>query len=210
MKDYQCYNMIMDHRNFCLTFKARIILPLILVPIIVSKAHAFYTEVGINYSYKKSVLDSLNMIEQQTTTGSLSFYIWERVAVEFSYTNGLNVKKEKELASTTSNSQRITTQYTNIYESNLIYVFADRKTVFQPYIKGGGAYIQKRQVAQIDNTDPWEITQTGWAPGAGVGFKYLLTDSIGLKVSYDVLKTPVDNSTSIDDVMGRIGLSWIF
>lgn len=171
---------------------------------------SLYTELGLNYAYKKTFIDNLNNTEQQGTTGSISLYFWERVAFELSYTNSLYVKKEQNL-SATSTSIRTTTQIADIYDLEVIYVFADRKAALQPYIKAGAAYISKRQTSQIDNNPAWSVgPYTGTAPSYGVGLKFFLTDSIALRMGYDVVTTPIDNSNSAQDINGRVGLSWIF
>lgn len=172
---------------------------------------ALFIELGLNYAYKKTLFSDVDYIEQQGTTFSLSFYVWERIAIETSYTNGLYVKQEKESASIGNNSLRTTTQWSDIYGGDLIYVFADRKATFQPYIKGGMAFIKKRQRTQIDNAAPIEPADvTGTAPSYGVGFKVFFTEAMAIRVGYDVIQTPVDNTTTANDLNGRVGISWIF
>jgi len=174
-----------------------------------SSAWALQTEIGINYNYKKSSFDADNNTEQQSATGSVSLYFWERVALELSYTNGLYIKKEKQ-PSTTTTFLRTTTQYTDVYGSDLIFILSDRKAVFQPYIKGGGAFVRVKQVVQDDGASPWEITYNGLSPSYGVGFKFFLTEAFAFRTSYDVIETPTNNGTKITDITGRVGVSWMF
>lgn len=177
------------------------------------QAQALYTELGVNYAYKKSSMDAINNTEQQSTTGSVSLYFWDRVAIELSYTNSLYVKKEQNSAAATT-SVRTTSQISDIYGCDLIYVFADKKASFQPYIKGGAAYIVKTQKTQIDNQPPWNIaTPAGTpyiAPSYGIGLKFFLTDAIALRTGFDVMRTPIDPTNYVEDTNGRLGLSWIF
>ena len=183
----------------------------ILALFISAPASALYTEVGINYMYKKTFIDEMNNSEQQGTTGSVSFYFWERVAVELSYTSSVYSKRERNDAST--NDKRTTTQYAEIYGTDLIYVFADKKAKFQPYMKGGVAYIKKRQTTDVDNQPQAhnEITiKPGWAPSYGVGFKFFLTEAFAIRAGWDVVRTPIDDTNYADDLSGRVGLSWIF
>ena len=173
-------------------------------------AEAMYTEIGINYIYKMSYIDSLNGIEQQGITGSISFYFWDQIAIETSYTNSLLVKNEQNI-SALSPSVRVTSQVANIYGLDLIYVFGDRKATFQPYIKAGVGYMDKVQTTQIDNNPPWTVGPfQGLAPDYGIGLKYFVTDTIALKLGYDVVVTPIDNNNTAQDINGRAGLSWIF
>lgn len=175
-------------------------------------AHAALgVELGVNYSYKKTFIDSMDNVEQQGTTGTVSMYFWERLAVELSYTNGLYVKKERQDASVNSTTIRVTTQYSDIYGLDLIYVFADRKARFQPFVKGGIAYIKKRQTVQIGTDPSFTIEPNpGYAPGYGAGIKFFFTESMAIRASYDVVKTPIDSNTTADDISGRVGISWMF
>lgn len=174
-----------------------------------STVHAINTELGVNYSYKKSMFDDMNNTEQQSATGSVSFYFWEKVALELSYTNGLYVKKEKQ-PDFAGAFQRTTTQYTDVYGADLIWVLAEKKAVFQPFIKGGGAFVRIKQVVQDDNNATWELLYSGMSPSYGVGFKLFLTEAFALRTSYDGLETPTNNGTKITEFSGRIGVSWIF
>ena len=184
----------------------------LLVGLFSNSAHAVATEVGFNYQYKKTIVDSLNNVEQQGMTGTLALYFWEQVATEFSYTNSVYVKREKADAVPGSSLQRITTQTADVYGLDLIYVRADRKARFQPYIKGGIAYLKKKQ-SYIQGTDSWPTdgsgVMQGWGPSYGVGLKFFLTETISFRAGYDVVRTPIDNSNSADDTSARVGLSWM-
>lgn len=165
-------------------------------------------ELGTSYTYKKSAFDATNNTEQQATTGSISFYFWERIALELSYTNGLYVRKEKQ-PDFVGAFLRTTTQYSDIYGSDLIFILADRKAPFQPYLKGGGAYVNIKQVIQDDNNNPWEMKYSGLSPSYGLGFKFFFTEALAIRTSYDVIETPVNNDVKVSEVSGRIGLSWM-
>lgn len=171
---------------------------------------AAYVELGVSYNYKKSTYDGNNNTEQQSTTGSVSFYAWEQIGIELSYTTGLYVQKSKNTVNATS-LVRTTTQYSDIYGFDLIYVIWGKPNKFQPYIKGGGAYIKKKQIVQDEGQLPGEVLPpVAWAPSYGVGFKYFLTEALAIRAGYDILHTPIDNGVAVDDIAGRIGLSWIF
>jgi opacity protein-like surface antigen len=172
------------------------------------EAGAIYTEIGSNYNYKKSTYDTNNNFEQQSSTFSLSFYFWEQLGLELSYTNGLAIKKE--LATYSQALLTTTTQYSDVYGADLIYVLSDKQSKLQPYIKGGAAYVKKRQVIQAFGQPASEILPSpGVAPSYGAGFKFFLTESLALRAGYDVIHTPIDDNTKVDDIAGRIGLSWI-
>lgn len=164
------------------------------------------------YNYKKVTFDAQNTSESQGITGSVSFYLWDRIALETSYTNSLFVKKESEVATIGSTQTRTVTQKSDIYELNLQYlIIPDRKAVFQPFIKGGVAYINKKQNIQIDGDFPFEVSPApGMGPSAGIGAKIFLTESLSLRLSYDIVRTPIEGGTTADDATGRAGISWMF
>jgi len=186
------------------------VLTSLLIPLLFSSSlWAMNTELGVNYNYKKSTFDTDNNTEQQSATASVSFYFWERVALELSYTNGLYVRKEKQ-PNYSGAFLRTTTQYSDVYGADIIYLLADRKATFQPFIKGGGAYVRIKQVVQDDNNNPWEIVYSGPSPSYGVGFKFFITEAFAFRASYDAIETPVNNDTKVTELNGRIGVSWMF
>lgn len=172
-------------------------------------AHAMNVELGLNYNYKKSTFDSTNNTEQQSTTGSVSLYFWEKIALELSYTNGLYVRKEKQ-PDLVGSFTRTTTQYSDIYGADVIFILSDRKAAFQPFVKGGGAMVQIKQVVQDDNNSPWEIKYNGLSPSYGVGFKFFITEAFAIRTSYNAIQTPVNDNVKVTDINGRIGVSWMF
>jgi outer membrane autotransporter protein len=175
-----------------------------------SQAQALYTEIGASYVYKTSYVDNANNMQSQGITGSVSVYFWERVALEASYTNTL-LLNQSQAVSATSPSVIYTRETDTSYGLDLIYVFADRKATFQPYVKGGVAYVTKTQNTQIDNNPQWTVgPYTGLAPEYGIGLKFLLTDAFAIRAGYDVQITPVGNSATAQDINGRVGLSWMF
>lgn len=187
----------------------RLLLPLLFICSFSVTALAMDTEIGLNYNYKKSAFDENNNTEQQSATGSISFYFWERVALETSYTSGLYVKKEKQ-PSYAGSFLRTTTQYTDVYGADLIFVLSDRKAMLQPYIKGGVAYVKVKQVVQDEGANPWEILYSGPSPSYGAGLKFFITEAFAVRMSYDAIVTPVNNDTKVTDITGRVGVSWIF
>lgn len=170
-------------------------------------AFAVYTEVGVSYSYKKTSFSENDTLESQSTTASVSFYIWERIALELSYTDGLAVRKESPGNTFPS---RETTQNTTVIGSDLIFGFADRKALIQPYVKGGVAHISKRQSVQDEGYAAWEIKpDSAYAPSYGFGIRIMLTESLSIKASYDAWRTPVQDGVSTTDSSGRVGVSWV-
>jgi hypothetical protein len=173
----------------------------------VSAAQAFYTELGASYSQKTTTFDQNNSSESESVTGSISLYFLERVALELSYTDAYGVRKEKAFS---GDAQRTTTQKSQIMGADLILMFADKKSLFQPYIKGGGAQIVRNQEVKIEGLDTYKIApETATVPSYGVGLKISLTESFGIKLSYDVWKTPIGDGAQTDDNAIRAGITWV-
>lgn len=176
-----------------------------------SYSNAIYTELGVSYNYKKVTYDEANNTESQGLTGSISFYLWERVGLELAYTSSTAYKIEPTYDLTNQTRQRKTVQRSNIYETNLQYLLvADRKATFQPFIKGGVAYISKKQELQIDGDFSQEVKpKPGFGPSIGIGMKVFLSETLSLRFGYDVVRTPIDDNTTADDITGRMGISWV-
>ncbi|KYG67550.1 hypothetical protein AZI86_10050 [Bdellovibrio bacteriovorus] len=172
-----------------------------------SYAHAFYTELGASYGRKTTTFDQENSFDTESITGSLSIYFLERMALELSYTDATGVKKEK---ASLTDPRRTTTQKSQILGADLILAFADKKALFQPYVKGGGAQIKRSQTAVIEGAGTASIDpETATVPSYGAGMKIQLTETFGLKFSYDVWKTPLDGGAQTDDSSIRAGVTWI-
>ncbi len=174
-------------------------------------AHCLYVELGLSYSHKKTSFDADNTIDAESTTGSLSFYFFERFALEGSYTSALGVRREKLTVGTTVVTTQNVTQKTQVYGLDLIWILSDRKSFFQPFIKGGLAQINRAQEVQVDGLQTYTVTpENAVVPSYGLGFKLNLTDQLGLKFSYDAWQTPIGSGTTSMDASTRAGISWIF
>lgn len=170
-------------------------------------ANAMYTELGASYGYKTQTYDANNDNKTESLTGSVSLYFWERVALELSYTDATAVVTSKAF---TSDPKRTTTQRSQIMGADLIFILADKQALFQPYIKGGVAQIYRTQTIKIEGQDTYSNDpDKALAPSYGVGLKVSLTETFGLKFSYDAWKTPVGNNTQTDDSAFRAGVTWI-
>jgi len=194
-----CYNKSMNK-----------IFALLLLAVSVSfsfPAHAIYTELGVSYGRKTTTFDENNKFDSESVTGSLSLYFLERLALELSYTDATGLREEK---ASPSDPKRTTTQKSQILGADLILVFADKKSLFQPYIKGGGAQISRYQEVKIEGQNTFKLEpETATVPSYGVGLKIQLTDAFGIKLSYDVWKTPIGGGLQTDDSSIRAGVTWI-
>lgn len=190
-------------KHFCLqkTFKLLTVFGFFLV--FNQSALALITEIGLNYSYSKKNFNSSNFYQTESKTASLSFYLFEKIALELSYTDSFYENQEKD-----ANSSRVIQQQSNISGADLIFVLTDQRDTFQPYIKGGAAYISKKAVIKYANADAYTIpTKDGVAPSYGIGLKYKLNEKFSLRLGYDLWQTPMDDGTKTDDASFKAGLS---
>lgn len=170
-------------------------------------ASALYTELGLSYGRKTTSFDKNNTYDSESMTGSLSLYFLERLALELSYTDALGIREEK---ASGSDPRRTTTQKSQIMGADLILMFADRKALLQPYIKGGGAQISRYQEVKIEGYGQTSTIEpeTATVPSYGAGLKIQLSEGLGIKLSYDVWKTPIGEGMQTDDSSMRVGITW--
>lgn len=170
-------------------------------------AQALYTELGASYGYKTQTYDANNNNKTESLTGSLSLYFWERIALELSYTDATAIVESKAY---TADPKRTTKQRSQIMGADLIFILSDKKSLFQPYIKGGVAQIIRTQTIKIEGQDTYSNDpESAVAPSYGAGLKIAITDTFGLKFSYDAWKTPVGGDTQTDDSAFRAGVTWV-
>lgn len=175
--------------------------------IVSTSASAMYTELGLSYGRKTTTFDEQNSFDSESITGSLSLYFLERLALELSYTDATGIRYEKASA---TDAKRVTTQKSQVIGADLILVFADKKALFQPYIKAGGAQISRYQEIKIEGQNTFTIEpENATVPSYGAGLKIQVTEALGIKLSYDVWKTPIGGGAQTDDSSMRAGITWI-
>jgi len=168
------------------------------------KAQAIVTELGLSYGYQKKTFNASNYYQSESKSASVSFYFLDRFALEFSYTDSFYEGEESDTTST-----RTVQQSSQFTDSSLIYVVTSKQSPIQPYIKGGAAYIKKNQTIRYQNASAITIPEsTGWAPSYGVGLKVQVTEKFGIKLSYDLWKTPLSDGTNSDDTSFKAGMTW--
>lgn len=191
-------------------FFLKLIVAVVSFQFVTVTAHAIAAEVSLSYTYLRRSFDELNWFANQASTAGISIYLGQRIATELSYTNGLYVKKERDVASLNSTAQRTTTQHTSSYDASIIFLFADRSASVQPYLKAGGSYIQRKQEVQSDNDIPFSITPSdALAPSFGAGLRIKIGEQFGIRMAVDGVQTPIDDASSIYDFSGRVGLTWM-
>lgn len=161
-------------------------------------------ELGLSYSFQKKTFNASNYYQSDSKSASISFSFLEKLALEFSYTDGFYESQESD-----SNSTRVLQQKTQMTDSSLIFMILDRQSIIQPYIKGGAAYIQKQQEIRYVNASTISIPEShGWAPSYGAGLKFALSERFSIRVGYDVWQTPLSDGTKSDDSAFKAGLTW--
>lgn len=185
--------------------KRHFYLPLLLLLFVSARAEALATEIGLSYGYQKKTFNATNFYQTESKSASLSFYFLERLALELSYTDSFYESHESD-----SSSTRIVQQSSQFADSSLVFMLLTKGYPVQPYVKGGAAYITKTQTVKYENASAIDIPPSrGWAPSYGAGLKILLTERFSVKLSYDVMQTPLSDGTNSDDSTFRAGLSWI-
>jgi len=172
-------------------------------------SHAMFTELGLTYGRKRTTFDANNDSDSEYTTASVSLYFAERMALELSYTDAATVQHQQ-LSS--ADLPRTIYQKSDILGADLVYIFADKTAVFQPFVKAGIAQI-KRNLEYKDGSFPTQTTpipDNSIAPSYGVGFKVAVTDAFGIKASYSVWQTPIGNGQKTNDDAISAGVTWMF
>lgn len=173
------------------------------IVLISQSVFALVTEIGLNYSFQKKTFSPDNYYQSDSKSASLSLYFLEKFALELSYTDSFYESQESD-----SVSVRVIQQSSKVSGADLVFVMADKTSLFQPYIKAGTAYIQKSRQIKYQNANAIDIpTKDGFAPSYGVGIKFKLNERFSFKVGYDVWKTPLDDGSSSDDTAFKAGIS---
>lgn len=173
-----------------------------------SFSQAMYAEMGLSYGRKKTTFDANNNYESESITGSMSLYFAEQIALELSYTEATGIAKQQPTPDTTP---RVIYQKTQIFGSDLILILAGRQSMFQPFIKGGMAYLARRQEVK-DGTMKTEVlpVDEAYVPSYGFGLKIDLTASFGVKAAYSIWQTPIGGGAKTNDDAITAGMTWKF
>lgn len=183
-----------------------------------TQSFAGFTEIGASVNYRRTSIDENNFSDSTSYTGSISYYFWERSALELSYTSGIGKLSTK--ADGISEITQVQIAQFSMTSLDLVLSLAGREDPFQPYIKVGAGYVDKKIFKENEIEGRQLIQkQSGIVPSAGVGLKIGLTKSLSLKLGIDAWTSPLDddskNSEGEDrklqiDYAGRAGLAWLF
>lgn len=169
-------------------------------------AQAVTTEFGLSYGYRTTNFTENNFEESDSASATMSMYFFERIALELSYTQQ-QIKREERFTSD-ADTRRIY-QSTIFYGSDLILILADKKDLFQPYLKGGVAYFTKEQSIKtgtmLTQSQPKE---EGTVPSYGLGLRIAISERTNIRLSYDVWSTDLAGLEK-KDTFFKAGLTWM-
>lgn len=171
---------------------------------------AGFVELGGSVNYRRSSFDSQNYQELISYTGSVAYYFMEMSALELSYTNGYS---DMSISSPYNPIESRYETYTNfqLLALDLVFSFAEKEDMFQPYIKLGGGYLKKQVFFQVNGGDIDLVSsQEGMVPSGGIGCRLMLTRSIAIKLGLDAWTTPPTEQPVTVDYAGSLGASWLF
>lgn len=172
-------------------------------------AHAGVIELSYTYSQRSSFINDDNYNKTKSHTGSIAWYFFDLSAIEFSYTKGQGQVSGK--SSTDTRAIRLDT-FLEMYDISLVFTLAQKDWAFQPYIKGGAAWIDK-EIYRDDNNGYNLISKTDKdevVPSFGVGFRYYFTKAISLRAGFDRWRTGKDGDKEVWDDALRAGISFAF
>lgn len=174
------------------------------ISLIAPASWALVTELGLSYGFQKKTFNASNYYQSDSKSASVSVYFLEKLMLELSYTDGFYEGQESD-----STSTRTIQQSTKMADTSLVFMLLDRKGMIQPYLKGGVAYISKKQEVRYLNASVMPIPESaGWAPSYGGGLKFALGERFSIRLGYDVWQTPLSDGTKSDDSAFKAGLMW--
>lgn len=165
---------------------------------------AMVTELGLSYGYSKKTFNATNYYQTDAKSASVTIYPFAKWAFEFSYTDSFYESHESD-----SNSTRVVQQSSRITDASVVFMMLSNTHFVQPYLKAGSAYVSKSQVIKYLNASAITIPEsTGWAPSYGTGIKIVLSERFSVKMSYELVQTPLSDGTNSDDSSFKAGLNW--
>lgn len=149
-------------------------------------AHAGLVEVSYQYSQTESKFDEFNFSRSLSHTASFAWYFLEMSALEVSYTRGEGQISGKAASDPDALKYRTDLQ---MYGADLVFTLAGKDWAFQPYVKGGAAWVDKKIFRKSTSISAEELISStdkdDAVPSMGAGFRVKLTKTIRLKASYD-------------------------
>lgn len=189
----------------------------ILILFFVQNASADYFEFGLAGNYRKVHLSDSTTSqdaydENYAYVGTFAYYFREMTALELSYSMGRNTRSAPSdvISSTTVHDY-------SMYGADLVFTFGKRTDDWIPYVKGGVAYFDKKDITYqyTDHTNANNSFNSvvklkpTLVPSAGLGMQLKLTSDLFFKFGIEMWTSgPVDKDIKQFDWAGRVGISW--
>jgi len=190
---------------------------LIFIAIFVSPfSHAAFAgviEMSYSFSRTDSRFDADNFSRSLSHTGSIAWYFMQMSAIEFSYTRGEGQVSGRPSSETEAIRYRTEMQ---LWGADLVVTLAKKEWAFQPYIKGGGALIDKKTYRLANSVSPgpetllFQTDPNDPVPSMGAGFRLRLNEQFNIRASYDRWRSGNAQDTQIWDSAVRAGFSFMF
>lgn len=164
-------------------------------------------ELSVSGNLRNSKLNEDNFQKTFSLTGSFAVYLWERTAVEISYTQGASTLQS--LPSPNDSKVTIESEF-KLFGGDFVTTFGSRKSPIQPYIKLGIAYMDKKITRIVDVGSSQLDPVTGIVPSGGLGIKIKTSDRFFIKLGADLWASPIGDSEDSLDYTFRFGLSTYF
>lgn len=170
------------------------------------QASAGYLELGVSGSYKQSYIDTDSWELTTAYTASVDWYFALQSALELSYTNG----SQQTYLHFDDRPSQTTTNYFELVGLDFVYTFFSPEVVVRPYLKGGAAYLLRKDLVFDTAGQTVVLNQdTGLVPSAGAGAKISITRDFAIKLGVDGwASTP--GTAKRWDYVARAGVSWMF
>ena len=167
-------------------------------------------ELSASYGTHASYIDQNNYTTDQSVTASFAWYFLSQSALEVSYTDGFGSQSLEDIGDPTGKT--VYYQKAQMVGVDLVYSLLPGTATIQPFIRAGGAYLFKKFYEQFYNgeIDQYGETVNTYVPSYGGGVNIHITQSFGIKLSYDRWESGVWDQSSIWDDAFRVGVSWFF
>lgn len=171
------------------------------------EAKAGLFEIGFSGSLSESQIQESFFSQSESLTGSISYYFWERSAIQLSGT--LANRRDRILSNVSLNQGVVQIVKAQVFGIDFVMNPSARTDLFQPFFKIGFAQMEKiftSQTLGLPVDEP--ITLSGVAPSGGLGVRLLVSQSFSLHISFDAWALPQGNGLQSFDTRLAGGVSW--
>jgi hypothetical protein len=190
-----------------------------------------YVDLGLNYSFSRSVVDGINIEEDEdqkatstieTLTVNWAWYIWEYTAMELNYSKSSRRLVDDREYETDDATIKVIKQdsvsYTEVAGIGIKQSFANRKSFFIPSISIGYAKMitsGERNVLfevagnEVPASDPIDKEEFN-SSYVGAELRFRLTKLIGITLSARSVMPDFETDKLEDNLTYSAGFSWVF